>query len=301
MSSFTQVSLLVAAVALLPACGKKEAEPLSEKSTAAAPAAQSPFQRNGEMLTVNVDGMPRQAFMAKLTELTGTKITAEGDNNQLVTVHAVDVSLRKVLSMAIADAPYSTTMTYTNLQDSFPASVTVGKYQAGRVGALQQNGQQQKPPHGAMRQPVAAVPPGIVSQPVAEEPAGPDFSSMTPDEQMAYFMGQPTDDQVSIIFDMEPTAQDSELMTRLMAKEELASEVKIEMLDSLSTGEYENSAPAIKTALGAADPEVATKAVEVLAELGSDKDIPALKALAEKNDNEEVRTAVNDAIEALQP
>jgi hypothetical protein len=300
MRSFTQVSLLVAAVALLPACGKQEAEPLSEKSTAAAPAAQNPFQRNGEMLTVNVDGMPRQAFMAKLTELTGTKITAEGDNNQLVTVHAVDVSLRKVLSMAIADAPYSTTMTYTNLQDSFPASVTVGKYQAGRVGALQQ-GQPQKPPHGAMRQPVAAVPSGIVAQPAAEEPAAPDLSTMQPDEQMAYFMGQPTEDQVSIIFDMEPTAQESELMARLMAKDELPSEVKMEMLDSLSTGEYETSVPAIKTALGATDPEVATKAVEVLAELGSDKDIPALKALAEKNDNEEVRTAVNDAIEALQP
>jgi hypothetical protein len=300
MRSFTQVSLLVAAVALLPACGKQEAEPLSEKSTAAAPAAQNPFQRNGEMLTVNVDGMPRQAFMAKLTELTGTKITAEGDNNQLVTVHAVDVSLRKVLSMAIADAPYSTTMTYTNLQDSFPASVTVGKYQAGRVGALQQ-GQPQKPPHGGMRQPVAAVPPGIVAQPAAEEPAAPDLSTMQPEEQMTYFMGQTTEDQVSIIFDMEPTAQESELMARLMAKDELPSEVKMEMLDSLSTGEYETSVPAIKTALGATDPEVATKAVEVLAELGSDKDIPALKALAEKNDNEEVRTAVNDAIEALQP
>ena len=299
MRSFTQVSLLVAAVALLPACGKQEAEPLSEKSTAAAPAAQNPFQRNGEMLTVNVDGMPRQAFMAKLTELTGTKITAEGDNNQLVTVHAVDVSLRKVLSMAIADAPYSTTMTYTNLQDSFPASVTVGKYQAGRVGALQQ-GQPQKPPHGAMRQPVAAVPSGIVAQPAAEEPAAPDLSTMQPDEQIAYFMRQSSEDQVSIIFDMEPTAQDSESMAQLMQKEEVSSEVKIEMLDSLSNGEYENSVTGIKTALGAADPEVAVKAVEVLAELGSAKDIPALKTLAEKNNDESVQAAVTDAIETLQ-
>ena len=299
MRSLSQISLLVAAMALLTACNK-EAEPTAEKAaTKKEQSAQSPFLRNGELLSVNVDAMPRQVFIAKMAELTGVKITAEGDNNQPVTVHAVDASLRKILSMAIADAPYSVTMQYTNLQDSFPASVTVGRYQAGAQSAQAAH----LLPLGAARQMAATMPtPSTVTpQTVQEEPAGPDFSAMDPNEQITYFLGQPKDEQVSIIFDMEPTAQDSELMTTLMSKEAVSSEVKIEMLDSLSNGEYEKSVPAIKIALDSADSEVATKAVEVLADLGSAKDIPALKALAEKTDNEDVRTAANDAIEALQP
>lgn len=296
MRSISQISLLVAAMAILTACNK-EAEPTAEKTAAKTEqSAQSPFLRNGELLSVNVDAMPRQVFITKMAELTGVKITAEGDNNQPVTVHAVDASLRKILSMAIADAPYSVTMQYTNLQDSFPASVTVGRYQAGSAQAAQQRLQTLLPAvaHPSTAQtapPVAAI---------APEPAGPDFSAMDPNEQITYFLGQSKDDQVSIIFDMEPTAQESELMTTLMSKDALSSEVKMEMLDSLSNGEYEKSEPAIKVALNAADPEVATKAVEVLAELGSAKDIPALKELAEKSDNEDVRTAVSDAIETLQ-
>jgi hypothetical protein len=212
----------------------------------------------------------------------------------MVTVHAVDASLRKVLSMAIADAPYSATMQYTNLQDSFPASVVISRYQ---VSAQQLGGKQQHDP----KQLTAAAAPMMAPQPavVEEEPERPDMAAMQPEEQLAYFMRQPTEEQVSIIFDMEPTAQELALMEQLMAKEELSSEVKMEMLDSLSTGEYESSAPAIKHALNAADPEVATKAVETLAELGSAKDIPALKELAEKTSDESVQTAVTDAIETL--
>lgn len=299
MRSISQISLLVAAMVMLSACNK-EAEPTEEKAaTKKEQSAQSPFLRNGELLSVNVDAMPRQVFIAKMAELTGVKITAEGDNNQPVTVHAVDASLRKILSMAIADAPYSVTMQYTNLQDSFPASVTVGRYQAG---APQQPAASaaHPSPFGAGRQMAATMPSAVVPQTVQEEPAGPDFSAMDPNEQITYFLGQPKDDQVSIIFDMEPTAQESELMATLMAKEAVSGEVKMEMLDSLSNGEYEKSAPAIKIALDSSDSEVATKAVEVLAEMGSAKDIPALKALAEKSDNEDVRTAVSDAIETLQ-
>lgn len=300
MRSFPHISLLVVAMALLTACNK-EAEPAAEKKTPAKTeqSAQSPFLRNGELLSVNVDAMPRQVFIAKMAELTGVKIAAEGDNSQPVTVHAVDASLRKILSMAIADAPYSATMQYANLQDSFPVSVVIGRYQAGSAQAAQQR--MQALPAVGHQQLSSPVPSVAVAQPVPEEPAGPDFSSMDPNEQMTYFLSQPKEEQVSIIFDMEPTAQESELMTKLISKEGVSSEVKIEMLDSLSNGEYEKSAPAIKIALDAADPEVATKAVEVLAELGSEKDIPALKALAEKTDNEDVRTAVSDAIDTLQP
>ncbi len=300
MRSISQISLLVAAMVMLSACNK-EAEPTEEKAaTKKEQSAQSPFLRNGELLSVNVDAMPRQVFIAKMAELTGVKITAEGDNNQPVTVHAVDASLRKILSMAIADAPYSVTMQYTNLQDSFPASVTVGRYQAGAPPQQPAASAAHPSPFGAGRQMAATMPSAVVPQTVQEEPAGPDFSAMDPNEQITYFLGQPKDEQVSIIFDMEPTAQESELMTTLMSKEAVSSEVKIEMLDSLSNGEYEKSEQAIKIALNSADSEVATKAVEVLAELGSAKDIPALKALAEKSDNEDVRTAASDAIETLQ-
>lgn len=299
MRSYTQVTLLLAAIALLPACGEK-AEPTVDKNSAAvsAPASQSPFQRNGELLSVNVDAMPRSAFIAKMAELTGVKITAEGDNNQPVTVHAVDVTLRKVLSMAIADAPYAVTMQYTNLQDSFPASVTVTRYQSGAQTAA---AAQSRPVNGSLHQPMAATTAIPAPAAVQEVPEGPDIMAMKPDEQISYFLGQSNEEQVSTIFNMEPTAEETELMSTLMAKDEVSSEVKIEMLDSVSNSEYQTGAPVLKIALNATDPEVATKAVEVLAELGSDKDIPTLKKLAETTQDESVRTAVNDAIEALQP
>lgn len=293
MRAFPQISALVIAMALLPACSKP-AEPGAELVAGAKQADQNPFQRNGELLSVNVNAMPRPAFIAKLTELTGVKITAEGDNNQTVTVHAVDASLRKVLSMAVADAPYSMTMQYTNLQDSFPASVVITRYH-GQAATQPKEVRSPLQPHSV---PTASL---TTVEPVqGEEPDGPDFTTMQPEEQISYFLSQPKDEQSSLIFDMEPTAADAELMAQLIAKSEVSSEIKIEMLDSLSNGEYSSGAPAIKSALDATDPEVATKAVEVLTEMGSAKDIPALKALAEKTTDESVQTAVTDAIETLQ-
>lgn len=294
MRAIPHLSALIVAMALLPACSKP-AEPGAE-APVARKTSQEPFQRDGELLTVNVDAMPRPAFIAKMAELTGVKITAEGDNNQTVTVHAVDASLRKVLSMAIADAPYAMSMQYTNLQDSFPASVNISRYQKGAAA------QQPAPTMPLLGAAAIRQPTDIAAQPA---PAGveedtPDFADMPSEERLTYFMAQPKDDQVSIIFDMEPTSQDAALMAQLMVKSEISSEVKIEMLDSLSNGEYDSGAPAIKSALDSTDPEIAAKAAEVLAGLGSAKDIPALKAVAEKTDNEDVRTAANDAIESLQ-
>jgi hypothetical protein len=216
-----------------------------------------------------------------------------------VTVHAVDASLRKVLSMAIADAPYSATMNYTNLQDSFPSSVVVSRYQSG---AQSPSAAQSRPVNGSTHQPMAGVTAAApAAAAVQEEPAGPDIAAMKPEEQVSFFLGQPNEEQVSIIFNMEPTADEAELMARVMVKDEVSSEVKMEMLDSVSNSDYDNGAPVIKIAMESAKPEVAAKAVEVLAELGSEKDIPALKKLAETSQDESVRTAVNDAIEALQP
>ncbi len=65
--------------------------------------------------------------------------------------------------------------------------------------------------------------------------------------------------------------------------------------------EYDDAAATIKLALAEKDPEVAVKAAEVLSGVGSDADIPALKKALEKTDNEDVRTAVTDAIETLEP
>ena len=125
--------------------------------------------------------------------------------------------------------------------------------------------------------------------------------AMKPDEQISYFLGQSEEEQVSIVFSMEPTAEEAELMAALMAKPEVSSEVKTEILDSLSSAEYELASPTIKLALDSDNPEVAAKAAETLGGLGSAKDIPSLKALAEKTDNEDVRTAVQEAIESLEP
>ncbi len=294
-----RITTLLAAIALLGACDQQASAPAAGAEQAAAvkpAAAQQPFLRNGELLSVHVDNMPRAAILAKLGELTGSKITAEGDNNVVLTVHVDDASLRQVLAQVLVDAPYSATMQYANLQDSFPASVTVTHYRGGAVAA----------PTAAVPTPglIAGLPAGV-QPPVAPvevaEPEGPDFASLPPEERLSHFIAQTEDDQVALIFDMEPTPEDAKLMTALIQKEEISSDVKIEMLDSLSNGEYEDSAPAVKLALQSQDPEVATRAIEVLVELGDEKDVPALQKLAEESTDEAVKQAAQDGIETLTP
>ena len=299
MRSLPQIAVLAAAIALLPACGKNEETPAAKANTSAAAQQQAadPFQRNGELLSINVDTMPRAAFVAKLSELTGAKITVEGDNNQTVTLHIADGSLRKVLSTAMADVPYTISMQFANLQDSFPVSVNVTRYQAAT----------QATNTGAALQPAAlaqqAQQPAIAAQPqaAADDEERPELSSMSPDAQLKYFLAQSKDDQVSIIFDMEPTKSDIALMNKLITREDVTGEVKQEMLDSLSTADYEDAGATIKLALEEKDPEVVAKAAEVLSGSGSEADIPALKKALEKTDNEDARTAISDAIESLEP
>lgn len=303
MRSLPAIAALTAAIALLPACGKQDAPETPAAAGAESRQAAEPFQRNGELLTINVDNMPRAAFIAKIAQLTGVKITAEGDNNQTVSIHVTDGTLRKVLSQVVADAPYGVTMTYTNIQDSFPASVSVTRYQSGLqqpAAAAQRN----LPPavagllpQGAQQQLAAAN--RTQAAPAADDQ--PDFSSMPADEQLKYFLTQSPEDQASIIFDLEPSKSDIALMGKLMVMPEISSDVKQEILDSLSTAEYDDAAATIKLALAEKDPEVAVKAAEVLSGVGSDADIPALKTALENTDNEEVRTALSDAIETLEP
>jgi hypothetical protein len=213
-----------------------------------------------------------------------------------VTLHIADGSLRKVLSMAMADVPYTISMQFANLQDSFPVSVSVTRYNTAAAAPQAANAAQQLPaglvpslPSGA--QPVAA----------AAESDEPELASMSPDEQLKYFLSKDKDDQVSMIFDMEPTKSDIALMNKLITRTDITGEVKQEILDSLSTAEYDDAAATIKLALAEKDPEVAVKAAEVLSGVGSDADIPALKTALENTDNEDVRTALNDAIETLEP
>ncbi len=295
MRTLPQVAVLAAAIALLPACSKEEDTAAKNNAAPAAhQQASDPFQRNGELLSVNVDSMPRPAFVAKLAELTGAKITVEGDNNQTVTLHIADGSLRKVLSMAMADVPYTISMQFANLQDSFPISVSVTRYHAATQAA--NPAQPVALPQHA--QPAAATQPQAAEQSDEDEP---DLASMSPDAQLKYFLSKNQDDQVSLIFDMEPTKSDIALMAKLITRDDVASEVKQEMLDSLSTADYEDAGATIKLALNEKNPEVVTKAAEVLSGVGSEADIPVLKAVLEKTDNEDVRTAVNDAIETLEP
>ena len=295
MRSLPHIAILAAAIALLPACSKEEDAAAKNAPAAAHQQATDPFQRNGELLSINVDGMPRAAFVAKLTELTGAKITVEGDNNQTVTLHIADGSLRKVLSMAMADVPYAISMQFANLQDSFPVSVSVSRYNAAQsaVNAAQPH------PIGLPQHAQPAI--AAAQQQAASDDEEPELSSMSPDEQLKYFLSKDKDDQASIIFDMEPTTSDIALMNKLITREDITSEVKQEILDSLSTADYEDTGATIKLALEEKNPEVVAKAAEVLSGVGSEADIPALKKALEKTDNEDVRTAVTDAIETLEP
>jgi hypothetical protein len=90
-------------------------------------------------------------------------------------------------------------------------------------------------------------------------------------------------------------------MNKLITREDVTGEVKQEMLDSLVHGRIRRCGCHHQIGAGEKDPEVAAKAAEVLSGVGSASDIPALKKVLEKTDNEDVRTAVNDAIETLEP
>lgn len=298
MRSLPQIAVLAAAIALLPACGKNEETPAAKANTSAAAQQQAadPFQRNGELLSINVDTMPRAAFVAKLSELTGAKITVEGDNNQTVTLHIADGSLRKVLSMAMADVPYTISMQFANLQDSFPVSVSVTRYSVAQAATSPAQSVAVAQPH--VTQNIATTVQPAETQSDEDEP---ELASMSSEEQLKYFLSKDKDDQVAIIFDMEPTKSDIALMNKLITREDVTGEVKQEILDSLSTAEYEDTAATIKLALDEKDPEVVAKAAEVLSGVGSDADVPALKAALEKTDNEDARTAISDAIETLEP
>jgi hypothetical protein len=292
--------LVVIVVALLSACDKPTpVEKLAAEKTIAEKTVSSAFQRNGEMLSVNVENMPRQAFINEIAGLTGAQITIESDENPLVTVQAADISLRKLLGVVVADAPYSITMQYVNLQDSFPASVAITRYQPGVQIATAQPAEIHEFARPTERA-ATVISPVAVDPAVQEEPLQPDITAMQPEEQTRYFFGQSKEDQLVLVAGMQPTSLEAELMARLMLGN-VASEVKIAMLDSLSGSEYAISFPALKNALDVPDTEVVIKAVEVFAELGSDRDIPALKRLAETSRDEDVRNAVDSAIETLQP
>jgi hypothetical protein len=300
MQVVSRVSVLLAVISLLPACGKSVAPEAAVKPSGEAVKAQQQeaFGLSGELLTVNVDGMAQADFLAKLGQLTGSQISSEGAAGTPITVHVDQASLRKVLSLAIADAPYTVTMQYTNLQDSFPARVTVSRYGAASAGT---NGMQpittQRP---VQPTPAESAEPQMDSADMVATAPEVDMASMPEEEKLAYFISQNADDQASLIFDMEPTPEDAALMAKLMAKAEVSNEVKMEMLDSLSNGEYGDGIPALKIAVESTDPGVATRAIEVIGEMGDARDVPMLKKIAEEHADQSVREAAKDAFETLE-
>lgn len=295
-----RVSVLLAAMGLLAACGKQaEPEAVKPKADVAQTRQQEAFAIAGELLTVNVDGMAQAEFLAKLGQLTGSQIHSEGNPGIPVTVHVEQASLRKVLSLAIADAPYSVTMKYTNLQDSFPASVMVTRYggnaaASSRTTPLSVLAQQQRQ---SAPQVTEVAPESTTPEEITPEV---DFETLPEEEKMSHFLSQPEDDQVTLIFDMEPTAADAAMMAKLLPRPDLSKEVKMEMMDSLSNGEYADTLPALKVAVDSTDTEIATKAVETIQEMGDEKDIPMLREISEGHPDENVRQAAKDAIEMLE-
>ncbi len=308
MRSVPIFSALLLGATLVAGCDKQAAQSVTPPQQAAVKPAveQQPFLRSGESLTINVDAMPLQVFLGKLGELTGVKITADTEGNPAVSVHVEDASIRKVLGMALADRPYSVTLHYTNLQDSFPSTAVVSRYQTGVVQP-EPGGEKADQAGGSETASSAYVAGEPAQMPVPEPQVAvdeePDFASMEPDDRLAYFLGKPTDEQVALVFDMEPTPEDAKLMETLLQRPEMELEVKLEMLDSLSNADYEESLPALKVALDAGNNEVKTKAIEVLGSLGSEKDIPTLQQIADEHQGEddEIGQAARDAIDSLKP
>ncbi len=297
MRSLHRVFLL-AAIVSLGACGKEDSPTTGNDAnlSVATQQAKTPFQHNGELLSINVENMPRSAFVAELSKLTGANITVDGDNTQTVTIHINDATLRKVLSAAFIDIPYAINMQFANLQDSFPISVSVTRYQPTAQQAATAQLPATKPQ--AANQPTQEEVQKMMAELDGEEP---EISSMPAEEQVKYFLSKNKEDQTFIIFGMEPTAANSALMAKLITNENVSSEVKQEILSNVSMEEYSAAIEIIKLGLSEKNPDVAIKATEVLSGLGSEADVPMLKAVLEQTSNEDVRTAINDTIEALSP
>lgn len=127
---------------------------------------------------------------------------------------------------------------------------------------------------------------------------------MTPDEfteaRVLYFLDQSIDVQSQLAFELEDSAENIELATRLM-RENISAEVKIDLLSSLEYAETPSILPLLRVAIQDASAEVVVAALRILYQHATQDDLPQLQLLAGASPDDEVREAAQDVIDALEP
>ncbi len=285
---------------LLQGCGDKSPAnapaPQTQKK-ASAPQNLPPVSSNNETLSVHVDNIPRADILKEIINATGTKIVVEGnDANPKLTIQVDDVSLRHVLSLLAADAVYTATLTYTNLQDSFPESVRIQmRSQSAEQPAAEASPKPTTPSGSDGSAPQIPNEDGVA----AEEEDG--YQKGLPaEERVALFKQAAEEDQLDIITTMDASGQDVQFLARVL-QESVSADVKEAALGILQDGEREEVIPSIYSALNDADPEVSVRAIEAINFIGTPEDIPALQTLIDSTTNADVKQAAQDSIDLLEP
>lgn len=137
----------------------------------------------------------------------------------------------------------------------------------------------------------------LADEVVTHEIAMPDGSV---EARVQYFLGQSVDEQSRLAFELEDSAENIELATRLM-RENVAAEVKVDLLSSLEYAETTSVLPLLRVAIQDTSTEVAIAALRILYQHATQDDIPQLQILVETSPDEEVREAAQDVIDSLQP
>lgn len=118
--------------------------------------------------------------------------------------------------------------------------------------------------------------------------------------RVQYFLGQSVDEQSRIAFELEDSAENIELATRLM-HENIAAEIKVDLLSSLEYAETTSVLPLLRAAIQDASTEVVVAALRILYQHATQDDLPQLRLLADTSPDDEVREAAQDIIDSLEP
>lgn len=137
----------------------------------------------------------------------------------------------------------------------------------------------------------------LADEVVTNEIAMPDGSV---EARVQYFLGQSVDEQSRLAFELEDSVENIELATRLM-RENIAAEVKVDLLSSLEYAETTSVLPLLRVAIQDTSTEVVVAALRILYQHATQDDIPQLQMLVEASPDEEVREAAQDVIDSLQP
>lgn len=294
MHPFFKVSMLAVVVALAAGCDKPTidgtAKPVAAEQSGAKQQAGKAFTRDGELLTINVSGMERAQFVQELQKLTGSRIELRAGQTGKVDVNLKQASFRAILAAAFKEAPYSINMQFNNVQDSFPALVLVNPHGAPAPMV--------RSPQSALNNPAALA---QAQQDVSNAPEEPDFDELpTPEAKLDYFFTQDTENQSSIVFELDAD-EDSQLLNTMFNDPRTARGIKVEILDNLSFGEYDSASKTIHDALASDEPVVQAKALNVIGELGSEDDLETAKKYTSGDYPASVREAAQEAVEFLEP